>query len=97
VVSDDGYVLARSGRVAGYLGPCVANTPETAGTLIHKMIEAAPDASFYWDLLPSNSQALAVAGSTGFTAQRHLLRMRRGVKIAAHDQLTYAIAGFELG
>jgi len=82
---------------AAYLGPCVATDPDTARSLIKDVLATLPAAAFYWDVLSSNQHARAIARERGFTPQRDLVRMRRGPEIAADGQLTYAIAGFELG
>jgi len=97
--SESGYVLSRPGRVARYLGPCVAGSEEEAGRLIaaHLDAEASDRCHWYWDLLPANVGALSCATGFGFTRRRVLWRMRLGEEIENNDSMVYAIAGFELG
>ena len=103
----EGYALARPGRTAHYLGPCVATSEAEAGRLIavrlessenfDKQLEEFQACSWYWDLLPANPGAVRCAQSLGFTRHRILWRMRRGETIENNNALVYAIAGFELG
>lgn len=102
-----GYVLSRSGRTARYLGPCVTTSETEAALLIATHLEGASKAhqedvgskscSWYWDLLPANSDAVRCAKELGFTRRRRLWRMRRGAMMDNNDAMVYAIAGFELG
>lgn len=97
--SESGYALSRPGRVARYVGPCVANSEEEARPLVvaHLDVEASDRCHWYWDLLPANPGAVRVATRFGFTRRRGLWRMRRGESIKNNDAMVYAIAGFELG
>ena len=97
--SENGYALSRPGRVARYVGPCVANSEEEARRLVaaHLDVEARDHCHWYWDLLPANPGAVRVATRFGFTCRRSLWRMRRGESIKNNDAMVYAIAGFELG
>ena len=102
-----GYVLSRPGRTAHSLGPCVASSREGAEQLIATHIgrvkcrsdefECSSSRNWYWDLLPTNSEAVRFAEEYGFTRRRILWRMRRGDAIENNDAMVYAIAGFELG
>lgn len=93
-----GYILARAGRTARYLGPCVAASVDEARELIARQLNNdAATCAWYWDLLTTNLEALNCAQALGFTRSRTLWRMRRGEPIDKDDSLTYAIAGFELG
>ena len=97
-VSSAGYVLSRAGRMARYLGPCVAASANDARELIARQLNAyAAGCAWYWDLLPANAEAVSCAQEFGFTRRRVLWRMRRGEAIDNDDSLIYAIAGFELG
>jgi len=91
------YLFARAGRVTAYLGPCVASDPESARALMTSTLRASPSTAWSWDLLPQNSNAQELASDLGFTRQRVLTRMGRGEKLKGRDDMTYAIAGFELG
>jgi hypothetical protein len=96
--ASDGFVLSRPGRTTHYLGPCVAKSGIAAMRLIAAHLERNVGATgWYWDLLPSNLEAVRCAESLGFTRRRVLWRMRRGSVIETNDAMVYAIAGFELG
>jgi GNAT superfamily N-acetyltransferase len=95
--SDDGYFLARPGREKYYLGPCVAKNAEPIQMMIQQALEKFPGTSWFWDLFPQNSQALALAQQLGFKKQRSLLRMVVGPNLPTRTGQIFAIAGFELG
>lgn len=95
-VSFMGYILSRAGRLARYLGPCVAASAKDARELIGRQLSGSACA-WYWDLLPTNAEAVRCAEEFGFSRSRVLWRMRRGEAIDADDSLSYATAGFELG
>jgi len=96
-VESKAYLFTRAGRTTAYLGPCVARDPFVAGVLITKAVNALPRVSLFWDLLPSNRDAVGLAAELGFTRQRVLTRMARGKPLRGRDDMIYAIAGFELG
>ncbi|HEY7353171.1 MAG TPA: hypothetical protein VH596_10445, partial [Terriglobales bacterium] len=64
---------------------------------IGEALNESSNASWSWDLLPENKQAVAMARDFGFTPQRHLTRMARGNTLRGDEHMIYAIAGFELG
>jgi GNAT superfamily N-acetyltransferase len=106
-VTKNGYVFSRPGRTAQYLGPCVASSEAEAGQLIAARLEdpectgegdeSPRTCDWYWDLLPTNPEAVRCAAKFGFTRRRRLWRMFRGEAIESNDALVYAIAGFEWG
>jgi len=97
-VASAGYILSRAGRMARYLGPCVAASAYDARELIARYLNGyAAGCAWYWDLLSTNAEAVSCARALGFTRSRVLWRMRRGEAIDNDDSSTYAISGFELG
>lgn len=97
-VASASYMLSRAGRMARYLGPCVAASADEARELIARSLNAyAVGCAWYWDLLTTNVEAVRCAQELGFIRSRVLWRMRRGEAIDNDDSSTYAIAGFELG
>lgn len=90
------FVMHRDGLRASYLGPCVAHTRQRAAGLIASAL-GYDDGPWLWDLLPSNSDAVAVATGFGFRLQRRLTRMVRGAPFRDDESMIYAIAGFEFG
>jgi len=91
---DRSCLFTRSGRKAAYIGPSVCESPKTARSLFKRAVGSS---AWYWDLLPSNTNAVALAQELGFSPQRKLSRMVRGKDIRGRKDAIYAIAGFELG
>jgi hypothetical protein len=94
--AQDGFLLTRPGACASFLGPCIAERPETAEALIGGALAARPGA-WFWDLLPANGNAVHLARRFGFGPVRALTRMYRGRALRGNEALAYALAGFELG
>jgi RimJ/RimL family protein N-acetyltransferase len=92
----NGYVMLRPGRVAAYLGPCLAESPEAAELLIQRALAAA-SGPVYWDVLPGNTASASLAQRFGFSPFRHLKRMVRGQAPPEQRSLIYALSGFETG
>src|SRR5277367_3832666 len=90
------FVLHRDGLRASYLGPGVARTRESAERLIASTLALDPG-TWYWDLFPGNSDAVAMANRFGFRLERKLVRMFRGAPLRGDESMIYAIAGFEFG
>ena len=97
IANGAGFALTRAGRSASYLGPCVAQESASARELIKHAVYHSTGKGWYWDLLPSNRNAVNLATELGFSPQRRLTRMFRGDEFRGEDDLVYAIAGFELG
>ncbi len=93
---DEGYAMWRPGSRAQYLGPCVARCSKLARMLIADTLGASAG-PWYWDLLPANRQAVEIASSLGFHAERKLIRMVRGADVRGDESMIYAGGGFELG
>lgn len=93
-VAEGGFCMSRAGTRATYLGPCTATCAEIARGLITRAL--APG-RWFWDLLPANTAARALAHELGFEPVRHLIRMRLGPPLRTRDDWMFAIAGFEAG
>ena len=91
------YAFSRAGRSFSYLGPCIAVDADSAWQVLGTALSGPEAAGWFWDLLPSNQNAASLAREMGFSRQRRLVRMFRGEELNQNDDLTYAIAGFELG
>lgn len=101
-IAGEGFALGRPGSKAAYFGPCVARSTEAAGALAASFLAAHPGQPVYWDLLPGNQAAAALAREFGLTPVRRLVRMvRKGRPDAPplehDDSQVFAIAGFEYG
>jgi len=97
-----GFVMARPGSGAHFVGPCVAEEAATARGLIETLLDRLVGRAVFWDLLPENSEAVRMAGELGFECRRRLARMVLGEAehIAAtrgDPALQFATAGFEYG
>jgi hypothetical protein len=97
-----GYGMGRPGSQAAYFGPCVARSANAARDLLAWFLKKHPDESVYWDILPVNAEAVAIAREFGFTRVRELVRMalpgrKNPPPLPAHDSLVFAAAGFEYG
>jgi GNAT superfamily N-acetyltransferase len=109
ISSAGGFLMTRTGRVAAYLGPCVARDVKAARDLFSRFSQRRQEVmaaihsrqpevrQWYWDLLPDNKAASGIANELGFTPKRKLTRMVRGEDFRGQDELVYAIAGFEIG
>jgi N-acetylglutamate synthase-like GNAT family acetyltransferase len=95
--NSDAYLLSRPGRSAAYLGPFIARSRDAARAVLVQAISDYGTSDIFWDLLPSNQDAVSLATELGFSTQRRLTRMFRGEQLRGRDELVYAIAGFELG
>lgn len=100
-VTEGGFAMGRPGTLAAYFGPCVARTPWAAKRLAAWFLARHGREDVFWDLLPHNEEAQALARSLGFRPVRKLVRMARlvpgSVEPERHEKSIYAIAGFEFG
>lgn len=101
-VPEVGYAMGRPGARAAYVGPCIARNAEAARELIEWFLARHSNEPVFWDLLPSNPAAVALAVSLGFERDRALVRMiradgRENAPPVIDAGLTFAIAGFEYG
>lgn len=96
MVVKDGFALWRHGRIANYLGPCVAGNPDAARRLVEGCLAQA-DGGWMWDLFPVNVQAVELARQLRFEPRRRLMRMCRGSAIIDRPDFVYGIAGFQFG
>ena len=97
VVEPGGYLLHRPGIRAHYLGPCIADCPQTAEQLFRRAIREIDADHYFWDLLPANTAAVNLAGELRFSPIRRLTRMVLGPNPSCDESRIYAIAGFEWG
>jgi GNAT superfamily N-acetyltransferase len=97
IVESGGFLLHRPGLRAHYLGPCIADTPQTAGRLFSRALRDIDAAHYFWDLLPANPAAADLARHLNFAPLRRLSRMVHGPNPASDESRIYAIAGFEWG
>ncbi len=97
IVEPGGYLIHRPGIRAHYLGPCIADGPQTAERLFrHALHEIGAD-HYFWDLLPANHHAVTLARKLDFAPVRRLTRMVLGPNPPNDESRVWAIAGFEWG
>lgn len=93
-----GAGLLRSGARANYLGPVVADSPETAASLIGELLSVSASENVFWDIPDANAAAIELAVAHGFERARTLTRMARGEPRVIHQtQHIFAIADPALG
>ena len=97
-----GFAMGRPGARAAFFGPCVARGAHAARELLGWFLERRSQESVYWDILPANGDAVALAREFGFEPVRRLARMAlAGVEdpppLCNDDARVYAAAGFEFG
>ena len=97
----DGFAFGRPGSEAWFLGPCVAESAESAADMLRAALDGRERQGVFWDFLPSNRAARELAAKLGFRPARQLERMMlcRGDSPAprSHSRQVYATAGFEFG
>ena len=91
-LAGDCQSIGRPGRKAWYFGPWVGPGLETA---LQLTIARRGGDAIYWDLFPTDDEAVVLAHRYGFRSVRTLTRMRRGA--AVPDVPASAICGFEFG
>jgi ribosomal protein S18 acetylase RimI-like enzyme len=100
VVEDEGrllgYAVARPGKIAVQIGPCVS-VPEAAPPLLADAWRRHAKQYVYVDIPAVNKHAVRLAESKGLTVQRHLTRMCRGVPVREQVDHFWASSGPELG
>jgi GNAT superfamily N-acetyltransferase len=96
----EGYAMGRPGFSAAYFGPCLANSPASARTLLRWFLADHGEEYIFWDLFPANREAVGIAQEFGFAPVRRLVRMvlsNTPARPISDRAEIFAIAGFELG
>lgn len=100
-LTEGGFAMGRPGAIATYFGPCAARSPLAAKRLANWFLARHHGEVVFWDLLPQNGEAQALARSLGFRPVRTLVRMVRlapgSTEPPRRDGHIFAIAGFEFG
>lgn len=91
-----GYLMSRPGRLAWYLGPCLAS-PEAGGSLLDDASRRHAGQRVFLDIPEVNAAARNWASLQGLTAQRKLLRMVRGERIHDDPNRIWTSSGPEKG
>ena len=94
-----GFVLARPGSTTHFIGPCIADSVDTARDLITRVIAEQSDKDLFWDLLHEIQQAVVLARCLCFEPAHRLTRMAcpAGTSLPGDQPLIWATAGFESG
>jgi hypothetical protein len=96
----EGYAMGRPGFSAAYFGPCLANSSSSARRLLRWFLACHGDEYIFWDLFPTNQEAVGLAQEFGFSPVRRLVRMALPLTSDCsipNPAEVFAIAGFELG
>lgn len=101
-VAGGGFAMGRPGNAASYFGPCVSRRLDAARVLLQWFLSRHNHEPVFWDILPSNREAVRLAEEHGFEKQRLLMRMARpspgaARRFVAGDSLVFGLAGFEYG
>jgi len=92
VTCTHGFGMVRSGRIASYLGPIVADSPSTATGLISALLENV-SSQVFWDIPGENHAVEPLARSLGFVPVRNLTRMWRCSPLTtARRELQFALS-----
>jgi hypothetical protein len=92
-----GYLLARAGSRAGFIGPWVASDPSTASDLLRAALRVLGDQPLFADVPLPNATAATITASEGFTTQRPFERMALGPPGREDLNRIFGSAGPELG
>jgi GNAT superfamily N-acetyltransferase len=96
-VSDDGFIIRRSGFRADQIGPLVARDEASAANLLASALDAASGPVFI-DLLDGRESLARMLSGRGFEVQRPFTRMALGTSTPFGDPaLLFAAAGPEFG
>jgi GNAT superfamily N-acetyltransferase len=96
----EGYAMGRPGFTAAYFGPCIARSGVSARRLLRWFLAGHAEEQVFWDLFPSNKEAVRMAEEFGFVPVRRLMRMaffNGPAQPTPNQGEVFAIAGFELG
>lgn len=72
-----GFLMARPGKLAWQVGPCIAD-PEAGGALLADALHRLAGQEVIIDIPEAHEEARAVALAARLTVRRRLMRMRRG-------------------
>jgi GNAT superfamily N-acetyltransferase len=96
----EGYAMGRAGFTAAYFGPCLAKSTTSARRLLQWFLAGPGEEQVFWDLFPSNQEAVRLAEEFEFVPVRRLMRMalfNSPAQPTPNQAEVFAIAGFELG
>lgn len=91
-----GYVMARPGRLARQIGPCIGDDNASRDLLRHSLTRFAGQEVFL-DVPDRHPAARSLALTAGLLAQRPLMRMRRGAPVNEVESDLWASSGPEMG
>jgi predicted N-acetyltransferase YhbS len=93
-----GYVLARHGSAAVYVGPLLAKGTAAAATLLDGLLGQVSGQRVYIDMNTDFEGGRKILGERGLVKQRDLIRMSYGKQSKAGSSPSiFAIAGPEIG
>ena len=95
---DTGLGMLRNGSNKKYLGPIIAQNPETGRSLVMTLLNTSASATpIYWDIPEDNVPAVELALELKFKRERTLNRMWLGQPVPSDPTLQWAISGPETG
>lgn len=92
VDASEGFGMIRRGRIANYLGPVVAESPQAALDIIMTLLVRADPGRLFWDIPAFNPAAERIARRLGFEPTRGFTRMWYGKEMKpSQPELQFAI------
>jgi GNAT superfamily N-acetyltransferase len=93
-----GFMFGRHGHVREHLGPLVADSHDSARTLVESCLASLPDRAVFIDVPDHQAAWRDALSRAGFAMERPFLRMYRGRLIAPGEpSVIFAISGPEFG
>jgi predicted N-acetyltransferase YhbS len=92
----EGYIMARPGSRARFIGPCIA-TAKAGPLLLADALSRYAGQAVYIDIPSDNGEPQRLAQARGLRVQRPLLRMGRGPRVAENIPALWASSGPEMG
>jgi predicted N-acetyltransferase YhbS len=98
--SDDGlvgYVASRAGRLAAFVGPCIATRDRWGALLLQQALADYQGQEVFVDVPEANRCAAGVVQSAGLLPAREFQRMARGEQEIENLEGLFASSGPEMG
>ncbi len=88
-----GYVCTRPGRLARYVGPCMASSSDVGERLLRQALSQYRSQTVFVDVPNGNRFAIETTASVGLKPARELVRMCRGVGRSESIESMWASGG----
>jgi hypothetical protein len=92
-----GYLTSRPGRIAEFVGPCIAADDDTGAALLDDALRGRIGMQVFADVIETNAAATMIVSAAGLSVSRRLLRMRRGPASSENSAALWLSSGPEKG